>query len=54
MKKYNKPEINILLIKCEDVITTSGEGEVSGRMLKTAVNGNEGTDYGSQKVSIYD
>lgn len=56
MKKYNKPEMDIVLFGCEDVITTSGgeEGEVFARKLKTKVNGNEGTDYGTQKVSIYD
>ena len=54
MKKYVKPEMNIELFEIEDVITTSGEGPISARYLKTMVNGNEGTDYGSQKISVFD
>ena len=54
MKKYIKPEMNLELFEIEDVITTSAGGEITGRQLKTDVNGNEGTDYGSQEVSIFD
>ncbi len=53
MKKYIKPEMNIELFETTDVITTSGEGTISARKLKTVVNGNEGTDYGSQGVDIF-
>ena len=52
MKKYIRPEMNIELFEIKDVITTSVGGEEIGRLLKTSVNGNEGTDYGSQKVSV--
>ena len=55
MRKYIKPEISIELLEIEDLITTSGEvGESSARMLKTKVNGNEGTNYGSQEISVFD
>ena len=56
MKMYNKPEIEITEIETVDVIATSGEGEESTpyRTLKTAVNGKEGTDYGSQEVSVFE
>ena len=53
MKKYIKPDMSIELFENEDVITTSGEGTISARKLKTWVNGNEGTDYGSQGVDFF-
>ena len=53
MKKYIRPDMNIELFKSEDVIRTSETDETSGRKLKTKVNGNEGTDYGSQEVNIF-
>ena len=53
MKKYIKPEMNIELFENVDVIATSGEGTISARKLKTKVNGNEGTRYGSQGVDIF-
>lgn len=53
MKKYIKPEMNIELFENEDVIATSGEGTISARKLKTKVNGNEGTPYGSRGVDIF-
>ena len=54
MKKYIKPEMDINLFEIEDVITTSEKVESSGRTLKTKVNGNEGVDYGSQEISVFD
>lgn len=54
MKKYIKPEMDMNLFEIEDVITTSGEETPSARHLKTKVNGNEGTDYGSQEISVFD
>ena len=58
MKKYNKPEVEITLLSDTDVICTSTVTEVpegpSARNLKTKVAGNEGTNYGSKSVSIYD
>ncbi len=54
MKKYIKPEMNIELFEIEDIITTSAVGEISGRHLETMVNGKEGTDYGSQPVSVFE
>ena len=54
MKKYVKPEINVELFESEDVISTSGEGTSSARYLKTVVNGNKGTDYGTQEVSVFE
>ena len=53
MKKYIKPEIKFALFATEDVLTLSGVNDDKFRMLKTKVNGNEGTDYGSQNVSIF-
>ena len=56
MKLYNKPEIEITELETVDVIETSGAGgeePAPYRMLKTAVNGKEGTDYGSQEVSVF-
>ena len=53
MKKYIKPEIRVALFATEDVLTLSGVNDDKFRMLKTKVNGNEGTDYGSQNVSIF-
>ena len=54
MKRYVKPELDMELFEIEDVITTSGEGENSARILKKTVNGKEGTDYGSQEISVLD
>ena len=56
MKKYIKPEIDVKLFETEDIITTSGTGGETPtyRMLKTKVNENEGTDYGTQSVSVFD
>ena len=54
MKKYIKPEMNAELLELVDVIETSTEPNPSARMLKTIVNGNEGTDYGSQEMSVFD
>ena len=56
MNKYIKPAIEVELFEIEDVITTSsGESDdVSYRLLKTMVNGNEGMNYGNQEVSIFD
>ena len=56
MKKYIKPEIDVKLFEIEDIITTSGVGgdSTNYRMLKTSVNGNEGTDYGRQNVSVFE
>ena len=56
MKKYIKPEIDVKLFETEDIITTSGTGGETPkyRTLKTSVNGNEGTDYGTQNVSVFD
>ena len=53
-EKYIKPEMNIELFENEDVITASGKDESSGRILKKIVNGNEGADYGSQEVSVFE
>ena len=58
MRKYNKPEVEITFLSNADVICTSAVGgkpeEPSARMLKTKVAGNEGKNYGSANVSIYD
>ena len=57
MKKYDKPQLEIMLLSTVDVIATSGETggeEVKARYLKTTVNNNEGISYGAQSVSIYD
>lgn len=56
MKVYINPEIEIKGFETVDIIKTSGaSGDSSSyRMLKTVVNGNEGTDYGSQEISIFD
>ena len=54
MEKYIKPEINIELLEIEDIITTSADGSVLGRYLKSSVNGIEGTDYGTQDVSVFE
>ena len=54
MKKYIKPEINIKLFEIMDVVSTSSIPNDSGRLLNTVVNGNEGTDYGSQEVSVFE
>ena len=56
MKKYIKPEIKSVLFETQNVITTSsGEGvNTPYKLLKTSVNGNKGTDYGRQDVSIFD
>ena len=57
MKKYDKPQLKIMLLSTVDVIATSGETgeeEVKARYLKTTVNNNEGISYGAQSVSIYD
>ena len=56
MNKYIKPAIEIELLEIEDVITIStGESDdLSYRLLKTSVNGNEGMNYGNQEVSIFD
>ena len=53
MKKYFKPEIEIKLFDIEDVITESAAGEPTVRQLKTAVNGNEGANFGSEVVSVF-
>ena len=55
MKLYNKPEIKITLLSDVDVVcTSSGNQNPDARRLKTKVAGNEGTDYGSREVSIFD
>lgn len=57
MKAYIKPEIEIRVFEVEDILTTSGVigGDPTvARSLKTSVNGNEGSDYGSQEVSVFD
>ena len=54
MKKYVKPEMNVELFEFEDVITTSAVGENFSRMLKSTINGNDGADYGSQEVSVFE
>ena len=54
MKKYVKPEMNVKLFEFEDILTESSEGEISGRLLKTVVNGNVGKNYGSQEVSVFE
>jgi len=54
MKKYIKPEMNVELFEIEDVITISFGGDVLGRLLKTDVNGNEGTNYESLEALIFD
>ena len=53
MNKYIKPEIVLALFDKEEIVTASGEYPTDYRMLKTKVNGNEGTDYGTQEVSIF-
>lgn len=55
MKEYIKPEIEITVFEIEDIITDSSIGgdSTSYRLLKTKVNGNEGTDYGAQDVSTF-
>ena len=53
MKKYIKPEIKFALFATENIITDSTPTGEKYRMLKTKVNNNEGTDYGSQNVSIF-
>ena len=44
-----------MLFEIEDIITDSSIGgdSTSYRLLKTKVNGNEGTDYGAQDVSTF-
>ena len=54
MKKYIKPEMNAELLELVDVIETSTEPDSSARLLKTTVNGNKGTSYGSQEMSVFD
>lgn len=54
MIKYIKPEMNVKLFEMDDIITTSTGDTIVARMLKTDVNGNKGTDYGSQQVSIFE
>ena len=54
MKKYVKPEMNVELFDIEDAIATSEGGEFLGRLLKTTLNGHEGTDYGSEEVSVFE
>lgn len=57
MKKYIKPEMEMKLFETEDVITTSGTGSEDSpnyRKLKTSVNGNEGTPYGSWELPKFD
>ena len=55
MKLYNKPEIEITLLSDVDVVCTSSlSQEPTMRKLKTKVAGNEGTDYGSDNVDIFD
>lgn len=56
MKIYNKPQIKVEVLEMEDIITTSvlGGDPTPFRTLKTAVNGNEGTDYGTQEVSVFE
>ena len=58
MKMYNKPEVEVTLLEETDVIRTSAEPETpegpSARNLTRIVAGNEGTNYGSKSVSIYD
>ena len=55
MKMYNKPEVKITLLSDVDVICTSAVSEEpKARALKTKVAGNEGANYGSAEVSIYD
>lgn len=53
MNKYIKPEIVLALFNTEEIVTASGVYPTDYRMLKTKVNGNEGTDYGTQEVSIF-
>lgn len=53
MKKYIKPEIKFALFATENIITDSTPTGEKYRMLKTKVNNNEGTDYGSQNVSVF-
>ena len=54
MNKYIKPELNVESFELVDVITTSSDMGSSGRKLKSIVNGNKGTDYGSQDMSVFD
>ena len=56
MKLYTKPAIEIAEIETEDIITVSSVGGEADpyRLLKTSVNGNEGADYGTQEVSVFD
>lgn len=54
MKKYIKPEMNAELLELVDVIETSTTPDSSGRLLKTTVNGNKGTSYGSKEMSVFD
>ena len=55
VKSYNKPEVEIMLLSENDVISTSPFEETpKGRYLKTFVAGNEGKNYGQQNVSIYE
>ena len=51
MKAYIKPEIEIKVFETEHILTASN---ITYKILKTAVNGNEGSDYGTQEVSIFD
>ena len=53
MKKYIKPEIKFALFATENIITDSTPAGEPYRFLKTKVNNNEGTDYGSQNVSVF-
>lgn len=53
MKKYIKPEMALALFDTEKIVTVSGEYPTNFRMLKTKVNEKEGTDYGTQEVSIF-
>ena len=55
MKEYIKPEFEIVSFQTEDVTTTtSGLFEPSINSLQTSINGKEGTNYGSQEVSVFE
>ena len=49
----NIKKISIILLNSTDVITTSAAA-TEFSLLKTTVAGNEGENYASQPVSVYD
>ena len=54
MKQYIKPEFEIIVFETDDIITDSAGGStIVYSLLKTKVNGNEGTDYKAQDEATF-